>query len=362
MLILVVLKMPSTPEPTSPKTTNSKRLERDDRLRILTLRDAGLTYQQIANQLQISYRQVQYTCQSQQATPKKAKGAKAKLSELEVDEVIQWISSSKRTRRLPYHRVVEELELPIKANALARALKKRGYSRCKALRKPPLTPANKRARLAWAFEHLNRTYDQWSRILWTDETWITSGFHKRIYVTRKAGEELDETCLRTSPPRKRGWMFWASFYKDYKGPCLFWEKDWGSINAERYREHIVPIIHGYIRLIERDEQLRLQLMQDNAPGHASRDTVQDLQERGIFPISWPAFSPDLNPIEAVWNLMKDWLDQFFPNDEQLSYDQLREVVRAAWDALPREFLKELIESMKARCEAVINAEGGHTKY
>lgn len=40
-------------------------------------------------------------------------------------------------------------------------------------------------------------------------------------------------------------------------------------------------------------------MQDGAPGHASQHTIYELGEYGIYPISWPAFSPDLNPIEMV---------------------------------------------------------------
>lgn len=60
--------MPTTPEPSEvPESRqNSTRLNRDDRIRVLALRDAGLTYQQIASQLQMTHRQVQYTCQSQQ--------------------------------------------------------------------------------------------------------------------------------------------------------------------------------------------------------------------------------------------------------------------------------------------------------
>ena len=103
-------------------------------------------------------------------------------------------------------------------------------------------------------------------------------------------------------------------------------------------------------------------MQDGAPGHASQNTIHELAERGIYPISWPAFSPDLNPIEMVWNWMKDWIQERYPEDHQLSYDALREVVRAAWEAVPESFLSGLIESMQARCQAVIEAEGGHTKY
>jgi hypothetical protein len=60
--------------------------------------------------------------------------------------------------------------------------------------------------------------------------------------------------------------------------------------------------------------------------------------------------------------MKDWIQERYPDDYQLSYDALREIVRAAWDAIPEGFLRDLIETMPARCQAVINAEGGHTKY
>ena len=360
---ILYIQMPTTPdlidEPESRQ--NSTRLNRDDRIRVLALRDAGFTYQQITSQLQMTYRQVQYTCQSHQATPKKAHGQKPKLSEEDVDKIIDFISSSKRTRRLPYYKVIQELDLPIGTTALARALKKRGYSRCKALRKPPISDQNKRVCLAWALEHVNWTIEQWNRVLWSDETWVTSGYHKRCYVTRKAGEEIDDTCLKTSPPRKRGWMFWGSFHGSSKGPCLFWEKEWGYIDSEQYTQRIVPIIDGYIRLI-RQQGSWLQLMQDGAPGHASQSTINELAERGIYPISWPAFSPDLNPIEMVWNWMKDWIQEHFPDDYQLSYDSLREVVRASWDAVPEDFLSGLMNSMQARCQAVIEAEGGHTKY
>jgi hypothetical protein len=44
-------------------------------------------------------------------------------------------------------------------------------------------------------------------------------------------------------------------------------------------------------------------MQDSAPAHVSRDTIQDLEERGIVCIRWPAFSPDLNPIFLIFFLI-----------------------------------------------------------
>lgn len=136
-------------------------------------------------------------------------------------------------------------------------------------------------------------------------------------------------------------MFWGSIHGNTKGPCLFWEKEWGTIKAETYCQRTVPIIDGYLRLL-RSEGLPLQLMQDGAPGHSSAFTKEDLQSRGIYPIYWPSFSPDLNPIETVWDWMKSWIDERYPEDNELSYDLLRQAVRAAWDAVPDSFLAKLI--------------------
>lgn len=104
----------------------------------------------------------------------------------------------------------------------------------------------------------------------------------------------------------------------------------------------------------------LQFMQDNARGHSASATQKDLLERGIRPIFWPAFSPDLNLIETIWNMMKNWIVNNCP--EKMSYDHLRKAVRDAWDAIPPEALKNLLSKMWERCEALILANGMHIPY
>ena len=106
----------------------------------------------------------------------------------------------------------------------------------------------------------------------------------------------------------------------------------------------------------------LLFMQDNAPGHAAQHTRDELRERDIRTIFWPPISPDLNPIEKLWNIMKDWIQDHYFNADKLSYDALRKAVREAWDAVTPEQLNELIDEMGARCQAVIEAEGGPTEY
>jgi transposase len=155
-------------------------------------------------------------------------------------------------------------------------------------------------------------------------------------------------------------MFWGCFSSSAKGPSIFWEKEWGSINKERYCKRIVPLVHGWLRF-----HPDLSFMQDGAPGHSAEYTINDLRERGIYLIFWPPFSPDLNPIEAVWNRIKDYIEHHYPDlpaGKQRTYDQLRQIVQEAWNAVSDQTLSSLIESMKERCEAVIAAEGGHTKY
>ena len=86
-----------------------------------------------------------------------------------------------------------------------------------------------------------------------------------------------------------------------------------------------------------------------------------MAEHGIYPIEWPPYSPDLNLIETLWNKMKDWLGARYP-EQKVSYDQPHKQVQEAWEAIDEEVLEGLLNSMPARCEAVIKAEGMYTKY
>jgi DDE superfamily endonuclease len=83
--------------------------------------------------------------------------------------------------------------------------------------------------------------------------------------------------------------------------------------------------------------------------------------RGIICEKWPPFSPNLNPIEAVWNWMKDWIQARY-DDGLVDSQDIRGAIQEAWDALPEQKLQDLIESMPARCRAVIQADGRHTQY
>ena len=154
-------------------------------------------------------------------------------------------------------------------------------------------------------------------------------------------------------------MFWGCFAGSRKGRCLLWEKGWGMLNSDAYCERIVPLIE-----CELSERPSTFLMQDNAPPHTASKTTRRLSEKSISPIMWPAFSPDLNPIEAVWDSMKDFIQSKYPDlgcGRMRTQEQLRFIATEAWNSITTEELSSLVLSMPARCRAVVEANGGLTK-
>ena len=146
-------------------------------------------------------------------------------------------------------------------------------------------------------------------------------------------------------------MFWGSFNGTTLGPCLFWEKEWGNIGSVNYSERIVSLIEGWIRQNRLEYNRNLILMQDGAPGHTGRHTRTELLERGVESVEWPPYWPDLNPIEIVWDKLKNYIANNYP--EKLSYDQLRSAVHTAWLSITPELLGSFIAEIYDRCEAVM---------
>ncbi|KAK1992126.1 hypothetical protein LX36DRAFT_316046, partial [Colletotrichum falcatum] len=84
---------------------------------------------------------------------------------------------------------------------------------------------------------------------------------------------------------------------------------------------------------------------------------------GIEVIDFPPYSPDLNPIEPCWNWIKDYIQIHHGHHQgRPSRQQVYGWVREAWDALPDDYCAQQLHTMHDRCQAVIDANGGHTKW
>lgn len=344
--------------PATPSCTR-KALSRDQKVAVQTLRSVGKTYREISEHLGITLRAVQLACNSRPTPQHNKKGRKPTLNQEEGDLVEQCVVANAEGRRMTYKQLADHLfpDQGVPAAAIRYVLNARGYIRKRALQKPALTEQHRKVRLAWALEHVHWTDAQWRQVLWSDETWVSAGLHRCTFITCKPGEELNADCVDLKKQRKQGWMFWACFAGDNAGPHLYWQKDWGTVTSERYCQQVLPLVHGWLTFFP-----DLVFMHDNAPSHSAKLTAAALHLRGIPVMLWPALSPDLNPIEHLWNIMKDWLQIHYP-EPKVTPEQLRAHVIEAWYTVATpEQLDFLMLSMKQRCLDVIANNGGHTKW
>jgi transposase len=151
-----------SPPPSTPPLAVQRRAShstRDQRLQIQTLHTAGLTYSQIQGQLgDVTLHQIAYAIQHP-ITPKKRSGRPSTLTPEEIEEIIAWVCLSKSNRRLPWYQIPIVMGLNVSYYCVRNALRRAGFSRRVARRKPPITERNRLARLQWATEHLNWTYE-----------------------------------------------------------------------------------------------------------------------------------------------------------------------------------------------------------
>jgi hypothetical protein len=139
---------------------------RDDRLRIQTLYNyAGFSIGQIALQLNLTKRQIKYAL-SHRLTPQKQKsGRRPFLGPLERKQLIEWVCVSSKNRRVPWDQIPAIFGWDCQVYTIETAFKLEGFARRTALKKPDLTPKHAAIRLAWAWDYIFWTWEDWVYIL-----------------------------------------------------------------------------------------------------------------------------------------------------------------------------------------------------
>ena len=99
-------------------------------------------------------------------------------------------------------------------------------------------------------------------------------------------------------------------------------------------------------------------LQDSATSHTARLCMDCIRANNIVLVEWPGNSPDLNPIENLWAIMKQKLLSMDNRTREKLIDNIKKV----WTENSQEMLEKLARSMPKRIQDCLKYNGGSTKY
>ncbi len=208
-------------------------------------------------------------------------------------------------------------------------------------------------RLTWAKEK-NWTVAQWSKVLFSDESKFCISFgNQGPRVWRKGGEAHSPSCLKSSLKFPQSVMIWGAMSSAGVGPLCFLKT---NVTAPIYQDILEHFMLPSADQLFKDADFIFQ--QDLAPAHTAKSTKSRLNDHGVGVLDWPANSPDLNPTENIWRIVK----RKMRNKRPKNADELKATVKETWASIPPQQCHKLITSMPRRIEAVIKAKGAPTKY
>ncbi|UYV83437.1 hypothetical protein LAZ67_23001007 [Cordylochernes scorpioides] len=238
--------------------------------------------------------------------------------------------------------VQDTLDHSISTRTISRRLVANGLHSCRPLRRLPLTPPNRRQRLEWCRAR-STWMTEWHRVVFSDESrFCLSSDSRRVRVWRRRGERSNPAAIVERPTvRQRGIMVWGAIAYDSRSSLL---RIQGTMTAQRYVDDVLrPVTLPYLQGVP-----NALYQQDNARPHTARISQQALQDVQMLP--WPPYSPDLSPIEHVWDIIGRRLHAL---PQPRSEDELWQMVEREWRAIPQDAIRTLIDSLPRRVAACI---------
>ncbi|UYV81544.1 hypothetical protein LAZ67_20001491 [Cordylochernes scorpioides] len=183
----------------------------------------------------------------------------------------------------------------ISTRIISRRLVANGLHSCRPLKRLPLTSPNRHQCLEWCRPR-STWMTEWHRVVFSDESrFCLSSDSRRVRVWRRHGERSNPAAIVERPTvRQRGIMVWGAIAYDSRSPLL---RIQGTMTAQRYVDDVLrPVTLPYLQGVP-----NALYQQDNARPHTARISHQALQDVQMLP--WPPYSPELSPIEHVWDII-----------------------------------------------------------
>ena len=305
---------------------------------------------------------------------------------------------------------IEYHNIPIQARQLQRRLRaetRGGYRRKQAYVKKILSSNNLEKRTIYGQEHQYKTIeDYWQWIVFTDEAHIDPSSQGVGYILREDGTRTDPENIQERGEKTgvklhiAAWVNWHDkcpellFYNDeeehtkrpkrpakpkkskyeseeeFKLRIAVWEaeaphevvvKPKGNAMTQKYYvEKLLPLYCNAIIEGRNWKPGPWLLQEDNDPSHGTRKRgLAELykEENDIFCIVHPPQSPDLNPIEACWNILK----QRVRKRVWRSMEELKAILQEEWRRITMDEVRARISEMPDRCNSLVKTGGKSIK-
>jgi hypothetical protein len=333
-------------------------------------------------------------------------GRPTKVSEEVLDRVID---PNDPLNDKPYETIIEELGLNISAHAFQQAVtKRRGAKRYKKPKSKGISKINKKKRVKYGQEHKDETITGfWQWIWFTDEAHFNSKdlVEKAEYSLRQPGAETRFQSINEAPESQLDVTLHVAggICYDNKGDLIFYNdpiepethkelmatrprksgvetdtehqqkvEEWkaslppkrssgNSMTMKHYAQHILPHHIEAVKAMEKRSGRSCWLQEDNDGSHGTRspkNVASDLKKAShIQCLLHPAQSPDLNPIEGIWLIIK----QRLRGGSWQTVAEFKEAIVREWRRITQAQIRRRISEMPKRCRILCSNEGARIK-
>jgi len=196
-----------------------------------------------------------------------------------------------------------------------------------------------------------RSKYEWKNVIFADESQIKL-FRNTSSVCIKKGEER---------PRKEGSnsrisvMVWGGISWCGKTKIVFikdfYPNSKSRMNSEIYINILEQVLLPFVK--KKYENDGFEFLHDNSPVHKSKMTKNWFKDNSIKLLPFPSYSPDLNPIEKIWNDLKDMVEKESPTTEE----QLKNSIIKNWKSIPLKKIRAHIKHLEKIIPKIIKNQG-----
>jgi hypothetical protein len=232
---------------------------------------------------------------------------------------------------------LDKQDVNISTTTVKKVLHELNYSYIYATQKLLISEKNIKKRLIWCEKY--KDYD-WDDVIFSDE----STFYLNTTGKRWVNKNNNDRDFVVKHSKKI--HIWGYISKKYgNGIYVFTE----NLTGEKYMDILknqLPKNKGFT------------FQDDNDSKHRSKIVTTWKKENNIKVVEWPAYSPDLNPIENCWGILKKYIRKEMPSN----IDTLKLKITDYWKKLNKKHICNMIDSMPKRINDVINNKGYPIKY